>query len=403
MNAQRGHDVAALAAVRRSGSTRVLEVVGNGIVGGMEVCVLNLIERLPRERFDLQVLCPYEGPFCDQVRALGVSCQAIAMPENPLWSSVQAVSALVHAEGFDVLHAHLPNAHLLAALVGRLTGRPVLATIHGRQVSLHDLEAQRAAGTTLCTVCRASELHALGVGVDPARLERIGNGVDTARFTPPRDDASRRTARRRLWGVADEGDDRDDGALIGFVGRLSPEKAPQDFVRAALMLRERAPAARFVVVGDGPMQAELQGLIAQYRLADRVRLVGLQHDMPAVYAALDLLVSTSHSEALPLTIMEAMACGLPVVATRVGGVSDLVEHGGTGWLCDAGDFQGIAASIATVLEQAALRERMARRARERCVARFDLARQIEATSALLARLGGTSDHDAQAALTRTRS
>jgi glycosyltransferase involved in cell wall biosynthesis len=387
----------------------VLEVVGNGIVGGMESCVLSLIQRLPPDRFHVQVLCPHEGPFCDEVRALGFDCQAIAMPESPPWATIQAVSALVHAEGIDILHAHLPNAHLLAALVGRLTERPVLTTIHGRQVSMADLEAHRAAGTTVCAVCRASELHALGIGIDPARLECIGNGVDTTVFAPRHDAQERKAWRARLRAGDATGDASaeavsDDAVLVGFVGRLSPEKAPQDFVRAALLLRDRAPQARFVIVGDGPMREQVQGLIRQYRLDSVLTLAGVQHDMPAVYGALDIVVSTSHSEAMPLALMEAMACALPIVATRVGGVGDLVEHGGTGWMCDAGDVQGIAASVATLIEQPSLRQRMAQRARERCTAKFDLARQVERTAALLARLAGTPAHDAHAnALTRTRS
>lgn len=154
------------------------------------------------------------------------------------------------------------------------------------------------------------------------------------------------------------------------------------------MLRERAPQARFVLVGTGPMRPALEALIAQYRLGRRVTLMGECHDMPTLYRSLDVLISSSYSEALPLAVMEAMACGLPVVATRVGGVPELVAHGSTGWLVEAGDFQGLASSAASLIEQPELRTRFSLAARERVVTRFDIGSHVNAYSALLARLAG---------------
>ena len=200
----------------------VLQLVGNGIVGGMESVVLQLLQRLPHSQFRLTVVCPFEGTFADRVRALGIDCLVLPMPDNPPWSAVQAVCALIESAAVDVLHAHLSNAHTLAALCGRMTGRPVLATIHGRHCSIADLELHRAAGTHLHTVCIASKLHALGIGVAPPRLHCINNGVDTTRFSP----------RARI--------SSSDGELVvGFVGRLSPEKAPEMFVSAALLACEK--------------------------------------------------------------------------------------------------------------------------------------------------------------------
>ena len=356
----------------------VLQVVGNGIVGGMETVVMRLVERLPRDRFRISALCPYEGVFSERLRALGLECMAMPMPEDPHWSAVQALCALVEHSGVDVLHAHLPNAHLLAALAGKLTGRPVVATIHGRQIGMGELEVHRAAGTHLCTVCRHSELHALGVGADPARLSCIPNGVDTTLFSPLPQPATAAAA-------ALNGDEA--AALrIGFVGRLSPEKAPEAFVRAALLLRDRLPHAHFVIYGDGPLRPAVQALLARYQLESRVEMAGVREDMPAIYRGLDVLVSTSNSEAMPLAVMEAMASGLPVVATRVGGVPDLIAHGSTGWLVEAGNIDGMASSIAQLCENPAERQRMGAAGRARMVAGFDLRNSVAATSDLLLRL-----------------
>ena len=131
----------------------VLEIIGNAIVGGMENSVLRLIEGLPPERFAVSALCPFESPYTDRLRAAGAEVHVAPMPDDPPWSAILLASTLVKANAVDVIHAHLPNAHVLAGVTGRLTGKPVLATIHGRQLTTLDLEVHRSAGTHLHVVC----------------------------------------------------------------------------------------------------------------------------------------------------------------------------------------------------------------------------------------------------------
>ena len=358
---------------------RVLEVVGNAIVGGMETCVLRLVERLPRERFEVTVLCPFESRFTDALRERGLDVLVTPMPEELSWPSLQMACALVEAHGIDVLHAHMPNAHLLAGLAGRLTGRPVLTTIHARQLATQDIEVQRLVGSHVSLVCRHSYYHALGLGIDPGHLACIPNGVDTARFDPDADGA-RRAGLRQAFGI-DE-----DRPLVGFVGRLSPEKGPEVFLRAVLLLHGLLPAAHFVMVGDGPLREDLQAFVARFALGARTHFAGTRDDMPAVYRELDAVVSSSHSEAMPLALMEAMASGVPVVATRVGGVPDLIDQGRTGWLVGPRDFEGLADRVAHTLRCPGLRQAMGAAARERAVARFDLGDSVARTGRLLAEL-----------------
>jgi glycosyltransferase involved in cell wall biosynthesis len=355
----------------------VLQVIGNAIVGGMETWVERLLQRLPRQRFEVTALCPYESPYTDRLRALGLEVLIAPMPEDPLWTSIQMTAALVKARGIDLLHAHLPNAHMLAGLAGSLTGTPVVTTIHGRQLTTLDLEVHRAVGSHLSVVCHQSYFHALGLGADANRLSCETNGVDTQVFRPR---TGRATALHSALGLPA------DTPLVGFVGRLSPEKGPEVFVRAALQLRSRCPAARCVIVGEGPMDAAMRQLIAQCGLEQHVLMAGPRSDMPALYNELDLLVSSSHSEAMPLAVMEAMASGLPVVATRVGGLPDMVEHGRTGWLVARNDFDDLAARCATLLADPGQRRQMGERARQRVVERMNLDDCVERVARLLARL-----------------
>lgn len=360
----------------------VLEVIGNAIVGGMETYVSRLLEHLPAERFSVMALCPFESHFTDRLRELDAEVLVAPMPEDPLWSSIQMGCTLVRTQAIDVLHAHLSNAHLLAGIIGRITGTPVLATIHGRQLNTIDVEIHRTTGTHLSVVCKHAYFHAMGLGVHPSQLHCIANGVDTQRFAPR---SGRNPGLREQWGVPKP------APLVGFVGRLSPEKGPEVFLRVARVMQHVAPDVHFVMVGDGPMRPELLRFIEQFGMNDRVHLVGLHDDMPAVYAELDVLMSTSHTEAMPFALMEAMACGVPVIGTRVGGVPDLIQHGQTGWLISPGADQEAAQRLNHLLSSAAERKRMGRLGRMRCIQGFSGEASCTAMASLFSSLVPTRE------------
>lgn len=351
----------------------VLEVVGNGIIGGMERCVERLIAYLSRQRSDghafrFTAVVPSEGAFSDRLRLAGAEVAVVAMPEDPPWSSIQMLTSLITAERVELVHAHLPNAHVLGGMAARLAGVPVMTTIHGRQVILPDLELHRLVGSHLSVVCRQSYYHALGLGAERDRLSLDPNGVDTDAFTPGERPAD---GLRAQLGLAA------DALLVGYLGRLSPEKAPEVFVRAAAQLLHRLPDVHFAIIGDGPMKGLISQRIEQQGLSHRIHLVGSVEDVLPVHRSLDLLVSSSDSEAMPLGLMEAMSCGVPVIATRVGGVPEIVEHGGTGWLVAARDYEDMAGRLHQMLTQPELRQRLGLQARERMVSHHRLSERLD--------------------------
>jgi Glycosyltransferase len=323
--------------VTASARTHILQIVGNAIVGGMENYVVRLVERLPRDRFGVSVLAPFESPFTDQLRECGADVFITKVTDEPSWQSIQLASSLIQSRAVDVIQSHLPNAHVLAALAGRLTGRPVLATVHGRAMTTLDMEVQKLTGTHLAVVCRHSYFQALGVGIDPRQVHFLPNGVDTERFRPQR---VRTGPLRTRFGVAPE------TMLVGFIGRLSAEKGPDLFLRMALSVRAQCPEAEFILIGEGAMLKQLETFAKRFGIADAVHFAGTREDMPAVFNELDVVVSSSLSEAMPLAVMEAMASGLPVVACKAGGIPDLVAHGLTGWLAGrSADYEELAASV----------------------------------------------------------
>jgi glycosyltransferase involved in cell wall biosynthesis len=363
--------------VTASARTHILEIVGNAIVGGMENYVVRLVERLPRDRYGVSVLAPFESTFTDQLRDLGADVFITQVTDEPSWQSIQLASSLIQSRAVDVIQSHLPNAHVLAALAGRLTGRPVLATVHGRAMTTIDMEVQRLAATHLAVVCRHSYFQALGVGIDPHHVHFLPNGVDTERFRPQRVRSGRLRTR---FAVGSE------TPLVGFIGRLSPEKGPDLFLRMALSVRAQCPEAEFILIGDGTMLKQLQTFAKRFGIADAVHFAGSQDDMPAVFNELDIVVSSSLSEAMPLAVMEAMASGLPVVACKVGGIPDLVAHGVTGWLADDSDYEALATRVVDLIEDDELRIAAGDAARERAVARMGLDQSVEVTMRLFAQL-----------------
>lgn len=353
----------------------VMELVGNAIVGGMECWVERLLQHLPRERFRITVVCPYEGRFSAAMRALGADVVCIPMPEDPAWSAAQLGQALARSTGVDLLHAHLPNAHALGGLVSRLTDLPLLCTVHGRQLTLLDLEVHRAVRSHLSVVCRHSYLHALGVGVDRRRLSCEPNGVDTRCFHP---------GPRPLDGLRHQLGMDAAAPLVGFVGRLSPEKGPEQFLRAAALLAEGLPpGTRFVMVGEGPLRGSLEADLARLGLGERVRMAGQREDMSTLYRELDVLVSCSHSEAMPLAVMEGLASGVPVVGTRVGGMPEIVQHGVSGWLVAPRDIEDLAGRIRQLLDAPERRQAMGAAARRDMVERLDLRPSLDRVAALM--------------------
>lgn len=354
--------------------THVLIILGNAIVGGMEMSVKRLIARLPRDAHAVSCLCPCEGALADDLRGHGCDVHIVPIDGEPSWRTVHYGALLVRTAGVDVIHAHLANAHVLGGLIGHLAGVPVLAHVHGRGVDMADVEVHRLVDSHVCVVSRSAYYQALGAGIRRDRLHCVSNGVDLDEFAP----RDRHDAVRAAVGLSA----RD--TVIGFVGRLSPEKGPDVFLRAAAIASNTLPALRFVMLGEGPMRSDLDTLARRLGVAHSVRFAGLQDDLANWYPSLDVVVSTSWTEGLPLALMEAMACERPVIATRVGGVAELIAHGVTGLLCPAGDASPIAQAMVRLATSAEQRRALGHAARRHVAKHHDVRRVVDDIARLYA-------------------
>ena len=239
---------------------------------------------------------------------------------------------------FDVWHVHQYGLHAaLAIFLGKLLHRPVVSKITnsrgqglsrvvttGRFVCLSAALHKRVTAVVALTRETASEAEAFGIPQE--RIHTLGNGVDTATFCP-RDERERIELRQSL-GIGAH-------PVVISVGRLSSVKNPDGLLRAWKMaLQSLPPDWMLVLVGDGPMREQLKSIVRENELADRVLLVGLRHNVEQWLGASDVYVISSHHEGLSNSLLEALASGLPTVATRVSGVTELVEEPGAGLITE---------------------------------------------------------------------
>jgi glycosyltransferase involved in cell wall biosynthesis len=271
----------------------------------------------------------------------------------------------IRAERFDLLHAHLVRSTVLAGLAGRSTGTPVVATLHNTK---RDGGVGLALGAAERWALRRAD-RVIAVGWETARVHRRALGardievIPNAVATPDPLGWRERIAVRRELGVPD-------GApLLIAVGRLVPQKAPLDLVRAFAQVHTRGPAPALWIVGRGRLEGRLAREIRRLGIGDRVRMLGLRSDVPRLLGASDLYVSASLWEGLPVAMLEAMAVGLPVVATRVGDVPRALD-GDSGVLLSPRDPAAVARAVAGLLADPARCQQLGARGRERVRAHF---------------------------------
>jgi glycosyltransferase involved in cell wall biosynthesis len=275
-------------------------------------------------------------------------------------------------ERIDVLHAHSFGQNAWASLIGRLTSVPaVIAHEHnwaftGRALRpVIDRELIARCASAMIVVSQEARRRMIEVErIAPERLVLLPNGI---RALPPGDG---RTVRTEL------GIGRDD-PVIGTVCILRSEKALDVLVRATALLVAEFPRLRVLIVGDGPERSSLEALVKQLGLEDSVLLTGARTDVPDVLAALDVAVLSSDYEGIPLSILEFMDAGKPIVATDVGGIPEVIEDGVHGVLVPPRDEAALAAAVADVLRDPEAAKEMGARARDRCRREFSLDRTVE--------------------------
>lgn len=358
------------------------------VSGGSERFLRNLVNGLARTRFEISVvqLCEtpplparvHEAAVAASVRLEYLPCGAVYSPSG--MRAYRVLRRRVLREGFhmiqsqhenaDVINAMLPRGPLKAIRISNRRDTGFLKSARLRLVSRmlnHRYDKIVAPSSAILDAVADSE-HA-----PRERMLRIPNGVDTARFRPV--DPPARLRLRDGLGIPE-------GAmLVGCAADLFPVKRHVDLVDAFALVRKEFPQTHLLLIGEGPLRGTIDARIHECRVEDGVHMLGSRNDVDALLPALDVFVLASDTEGLSNAILEAQACGLPVVATRVGGNLDLVDDD-CGALVPARGPEAMAEAIGVMLRDPALRERMGAAARARVIRGHSLESMTQAYDSL---------------------
>lgn len=357
--------------------------------GGAETSVFRLLERMDRALFDIHVISlSTKGAVGDRIEGLGIPVIAIGMsPGIAALRSFPRLIRMLRSIQPDVVHTVMYHADFAGGVAARLAGiRRVVWGVHHANLSPRHNKIFTLVAVYICSLLsrcvpdriilcseRGRELHT-SIGYDPSRMVVIPNGYDLQRFKP--DGRARRSVRAEL-GLTYE------TTLVGLIARDDPLKNLTGFVTAAAWVNAVIPNVHFLLAGQGidANNCVLVEAIAGAGLDGIFHLLGTRNDIPRLMASLDVLALSSHGEAFPNVLGEAMACGIPCVSTRAGDAADII--GDTGGLAPLGDMELLAERMIEILQlppdaRRALGARARARVRE-CYSLKNIVRRYENT------------------------
>ena len=357
---------------------KVIHLISGGDSGGAKTHVHSLLQNLTRT-IDVTMVCFMEGPFAQEARELGI--RTVVLPGRNLLRTYRTLKRMIREEGYEIIHCHGARGNMMGALLRRATGLPVVTTVHSDyRLDYLGRPFSRLSYGTINTIALRLLDYRIGVSdamtdllisrcFDPDRLFTIYNGLD---FTP-RTPALGRAEYFRSVGLEADGD----SVVVGIAARLNPVKDIATLVRGFAIAHQSCPKLRLLIAGDGEQMDMLKKLSAELGVERQVCFAGWITDTDSFYHAIDINTLTSLSETFPYSLTEGARAALPTVASRVGGVPYLIEHGIHGLLFEAGDAEGLARCLVSLARDPTLREHLGQRLYQRAKADFSLESTLE--------------------------
>jgi glycosyltransferase involved in cell wall biosynthesis len=325
------------------------------------------------------------GPDVSALEAAGIRHLPVSMTRNvtPLadLASLWQLYRIMRRERFTIVHAHTPKAELLGQVAARLAGVPIVVDtfrgiyfrngMHLLWRRLFMAMARIAAARADIVLSQSSE--SIGVAMQeglcpPEKIKFLGNGIDVRRFDRNRLDETVLAQKRAELGLSPE------SPVVGFVGRLVREKGILELLQAIQTVRQHVPTVRLLIIGPIDIEkpdALTPQLAQEYDLAECCIFTGMRHDMPELYALMDVFALPSHRESFPRSPMEASAMGVPSVVTDIPGCRETVEHNRNGLLTPLGDVPALAQTIIELFTRPEKAKQMAVEGRRMALTRFD--------------------------------
>lgn len=363
---------------RRIKVLQVINDVGTDIGGG-ENYILTLAKHMPKLGFDLVCTCCPRGEFEKVLKENGIESFPLNLSRKGNFSVDRAIAEFCRNNSIDIVHAHGATGALAARLTSLIPGgiRPI-TTYHIAITNITDIPFWKKKifalfdrSTSVVDKKILSVSHAVKETMIREaffardRISVLHSGIDVSRFK----DRQRGKVRRELCLPSQV-------TVIGVVARLSVEKGIGFLLEAMPHVLKRFPKMHLLIAGDGPIKDKLKNLSVHMGLDQNVIFLGYRNDIPEFMTDLDLLVMPSLTEGFPLSLLEGMAAGLPIVATRIGGVPEIITDGREGVLVSPSDPLALSRSIIHILEDEPLRKKMVKKAREKVSIQFSLEKMI---------------------------
>jgi len=366
----------------------VLYLITELDVGGAQTALLRLLAGLDRDHFSPTVACLYNGDatVARQIRALGIPVTDLGMTARWRWDAFWRLYRLLRRERPTILHTWMFHANVPGRVLGRLAGVPIIISSErtmGQERRWRywlNRITDPLTDRVVCVSQRVADFAARTIGISRAKLVVIPNGIPLENFEP----GDRSRARTDL-GISPT------ACVVGTVGRLQPVKGTSYLLEAFAHLAPGYAEAILLLVGDGPQRTQLEEMAQRLGVSERVHFLGNRSDVCRLLQAMDVFVLASIWEGMPNAALEAMAVGLPVVATAVGGTPEAVADGETGLLVPSRDPDALAQAIARLLRDPELWRKMGQAGRRRVEQHFSVEQMVRRTESLYEELlrGGT--------------
>ncbi len=329
---------------------RILHFIGGGEVGGAEELLLTLMKLLDKDQYEAHLICLCQGPFAELAAQYGFKAVVIPMRHKFDLSTIKPIRQYLRENKIDLVHTHGVRANLVARTAAKREGLPVVTTFHSVLRYDYDsiFKALLAKYLTTATnrhtdrfiaISRAIKKEILEMGVPDDRITVIHNGLDISKYAEPRDPQE---TKRELGLDPDK-------YTVAMIARLHPVKGHQYFLQAAREVLNKGINAQFLIIGEGIYRENISHWVKELGLDKEVIMPGYYSPIENIYRVCDVLCVPSLMEGLGMVVLEAMYFEVPVVASNVGGIQEIIENRINGLLVEPRDFMGLADAVINVL------------------------------------------------------
>ena len=376
----------------RAEKTRILFVIDGMEFGGGERVFTQIMNGLPKDRYELYLASGEQESFYRAITTASVKRYGLDFSNRYNIAILYKLLKIIKGDEIQIIHGQGGRAEFFARLASRIAGSSRYISTVAMPVEGYDVGpktrviyetldgfTERYVDYFLVVSAVLEQTMIEGHGISPEKVIKIYNGIETTYYRPENLEESRRQIREEFSLGNDE-------ILIGAVGRMVWQKGFAYFLQALPSVTEDIPQARFMLVGDGPMRQELEGLAKSLGIQDRLLLTGHRRDIRDMMAAMDIAVIPSLLEGFPMVTLEAMAMERPIVATAIDGITEQISDGVEGLLVPARDPGALARAIKRMADDPPLARALANRARKRVVDDFSVQKMITETVKVYERL-----------------